>query len=174
MSGKKNWHGLLEIIEIKHIRDGKILWEDGGIKNTLHTSGEEFILKALFSEDVDIPSSYYFGLDNRSTIAVADVMSDITNEPTSNGYARQTLNSTDDFTFEIIGGVNRARSSALTFTASGGDWGPIKNLFMSNISQSEDDSSGYLISSASIGTSRIVEAGDAISMRMAISLKNCP
>ena len=58
------WHGLLKIIEIKHLdKNGNIIWSDKNLKNILHNQGEGYILDATFVNQSIIPSSYYFGLE---------------------------------------------------------------------------------------------------------------
>lgn len=170
-----SWNGLLIIDEVKHLdKDGNVIWQNNNIKNTLHTQGEEFVLKALFSSDVEIPENYYFGLDNRSTIALADTLEDVVEtEPASSGYERQMVNSVDDFQFEIVGGNWRAKGAVVTFQAIGGSWGPIKNIFLSNQSQLMNPELGALISSAYLGQTVEPTAGESMSLRMIIALKDC-
>jgi hypothetical protein len=164
---KKDWHGLLTILEISHIRDGKVIWQDKNLRNLFHTTGEEFMLKALF-EGLALPAAYYLGLDNRSAIDVADTMTDLVDEPSVNGYLRQSVDY-DGFTVSLNSGVNRALSPIVTFMASGGSWGPVRNLFLTN----ESDDSGYLIASVPLSASATLNPGDNITMRMGLSLQDC-
>ena len=166
-----NWHGLMRIIEIQHIRDNKIIWEAHDILNTLHFLGEEFMLKGLFTNAGDnIPDNYYLGLDNRTDILAADTMASLSEEPTSNGYLRQAVNSTSGFVVEIKNGIHRAVSQIVSFSATGVGWGPVKNIFLANTS----DTSGYLIASAPLSSPITTVGGDTINMRMSLSLRNCP
>jgi len=170
---KYNWHGLMQVEEIQHIRNGKIIWQNNNLKNLLHIQGEEFILKVVFSEYLLKPENYYFGLDNRSSLNVADDLTDLEDEPTTNGYFRQSVNSTDDFTFLVVEGYNRARSPILTFSAMGGSWGPIRNLFLTMQDQDISADLGYLIASVDLEQDITVVSGDAISLRMAMTLRDC-
>lgn len=169
---------LLTIIEIEHVaKNGKVLWQANNLQNTLHTSGEEFALKALFTNgkvSTIIPTNYYFGLDNRTTINVDDTMTTIADtggEPSTNSYFRQAVASLNQFTISLtIEGINIARSPIVSFVASGGSWGPVTNLFLTD----QTDNSGYLIASVSLTSALTVEDGEGIHMRMGLSLKDCP
>ena len=170
----KNWHGLLEVLEVKHIRNNQVIWQNFNLHNILHTQGEEFILKALFSNLITKPTYYYFGLDNRDNILLDDTLLSLNGEPQVHNYSRQAANSTDDWTFALIDGSMQARSLILTFGAYGGSWGPIRNLFLTTQIQEDPEEDGYLISSIYLGNSSItVTSGDSISLRMAVKLRNC-
>lgn len=165
-----NWRGLLTIAEIKHISaDGEILWQDTNLKNLLHTEGEEYCLRVLFAGE-SLTTDYYFGLDARSSIDVADDMTDVQpNEPSGNGYTRQSVAS-DIFTMGTSGGVNIATSPVLTFSASGGSWGPVSNFFMTN----ESGYSGYLVSSVELASAITLTDGQSVAMKMKFALQDCP
>ena len=167
----KNWHGILKILEIQHIRDGKVIWEDHDILIILHTDGELFMLYCCFNNDgTVVPANYYFGLDSRSTVIAANTMSTIsTLEPVGNGYSRQTVSSNGGFSIQLANGYYRAVSSILTFSATGA-YGPIRNVFMTNAS----DNSGNLISSAALSSAVTFASGDSITVRMSLQLKDCP
>ena len=165
----KNWHGILKILEIQHIRDGNVIWSDENILNMLHTEGEQFLLSCCFANDgTVVPSDYYFGLDSRSSIALSDTMTTISSsEPSGNGYSRQTVSSNGGFTVQQVGSYYRAIGNIVTFTATG-TYGPIKNLFMTN----KSDNSGFLISSASLSSTVTFASGDSVALRMSLQLKN--
>ncbi len=168
-----NWHGILEIIEISHIRDNKVLWSNKNLKNMLHNEGEEFILKILFADLVK-PEYYWFGLDNRTTLDVTDTLLSITDEPSSHGYERQGVSSSEGWAFSNVGGQIIAKSPIITFAAVGGNIGPVRNIFMTNQSEAavptDDD---YLISTVYLGQILTIVSGDAVSLRVAIKLKDC-
>lgn len=166
---KKDWHGLLKILEIQHIRNNKVIWEDKNLYNTLHVGGENFILSACFDGGT-IPSQYFFGLDARPVIATTDTFANLVGEPVANGYLRSAVSSTTGFTIEEVGGIYRASSQILTFTATGAGYGPVTNLFMTTTS----DNSGALIASSYLSNSITFSGGDSLTMRMALALKDCP
>ena len=168
---------VITILDIKHLsKDGEILWEAKDLFNTLHVVGEEYILKAVFTGGVTntyIPASYYFGLDNRATIAPADTMTTVSlnGEPSTSGYARASISSTGQFAVSISGsGNNVATSPVVSFTASGGSFGPVRNMFLTD----QTDNSGYLIASVPLTSQLTVSAGETIAARMGLVLKDCP
>jgi hypothetical protein len=167
---------LLRILEIQHIRKGKVIWEAFNLPNTLHLDGEEFILSTVFrsTSGIVVPSFFYIGMDNRGTVSITDNMTNITTEPTGNGYSRQPVSSATGFTIEqftITGddsGVQhwRAKSQILSFSASGGTWGPVSNVFLTD----RIDNAGYLISTAPLGTTRNVAPSDNLTFRFALNV----
>jgi len=176
-----NWHGLLKIFNIQLISNaGDILWEENNLLNTLHVGGEDFILRAAFSDTYTdgggnivstiIPPNFYFGLDNRSSLTTAHTMSSIIGEPSINGYARQSVSSNQQFIVELLNSVYVAKAPIVIFTANGGSWGPVQNLFLTNAS----DNSGYLIASVPLTTAITVQADSTLNVRMGLGLKDCP
>lgn len=167
---------VITILEIKHLsKDGQILWEAKNLPNTLHTDGEEYMLKAVFTGGVTntfIPASYYFGLDNRVSILAADDMTTIStsNEPSTNGYNRASVSSTGQFSVSVSVSNNIATSPVVSFTATGGSFGPIRNMFMTD----ESTNSGFLIASVPLTTQLTVSSGETIAARMGLVLKDCP
>ena len=164
----------LEILEVQHLRNGEVIWENKNILNTFHVEGELFVLSSLLrtSGDISVPSFYYLGLDNRTTLSVADNMAGISTEPSGNGYSRQPVSSSTGFTIEeFVSSVDslshwRAKSTIVSFSASGGSWGPVSNVFMTT----ELNNTGYLISSASLGVTRTLTSGDSFNLRFALRL----
>jgi len=174
---KKDWRGLIKIKKIQHLsKIGEVLWESSNIHNTLHLDGELFILNAVFAGGQDntfIPDFYYFGLDNRATIAAADTMASLENEPSTNGYVRQDAASLGQFSVVLNAGHYRAESPVIAFAASiTGGWGPIRNLFLTD----EPDGTGSLISSVALsgGAEISVGVGEQLLLEMGLSLFDVP
>jgi hypothetical protein len=179
---KKQWHGLVKILEIQHIRNGKVIWEDKNLYNTLHIGGEAYILSCVFSNPNNSsmpPQNYYFGLDNRTSISVDDLITDLADEPSGGGYLRQPVSPiakspainqpfTSEFAIEDSNGIYRAISKIVTFNASGTGWGPVNNLFLAT----SIDNTGILISSNKLTSQLILVDGDAVNMRMGLSLRD--
>lgn len=166
---RKDWHGLVKIIEVQHIRDGKVIWEAKDLYNLLHVGGELFFLSCCFENDGSLPpSQYFFGLDNRPTIAVTDMMADILAEPEGNGYLRQSVSSLNGFTIDVVNDVYRASSEILTFSATTGDVGPVRNLFLTT----QNDNDGVLLATAPLSDEVTMSSGDSLNMRMSLSLKD--
>ena len=167
-----NWRGIMRVVEISH-RDalGNIIFRTEDIRNSIHILGENFILKVLFGGQA-VPNSYHIGLDSRETIQIHDAISDLASlEPSGLGYERQSIGSNDFSVVENVAGFMQANSPTVLFTASGGSWGPIKNIFLcTGLGQSAPT---VLVSSASIGQNLVVSPGETVSMRMAMTLSDC-
>lgn len=163
---------LIEILDIRHLAaNGTILWSDRHLKNMLHITGEEYVLKIAFT-GLTIPTYYYFGLDNRTSIAAQDTLNTVQyTEPSEHGYARIPVNSSTDFQVtEAMTGHNLATSPIVTFSASGGSWGPVRNVFLAT----SNDNTGALIASVRLATPRTLLAEETLSVRIGLGLKDCP
>lgn len=160
---------LMTIEEVIHYdKDGNILWSAKNLPNTLHTQGQEFILKSVFvgSAGVIVPASYYVGLDNRTTVNQADILANIVGEPTTNGYSRQTLSSQTGFGALFDQANWRVQSASVVFTALGGSWGPVSNAFLTTGSAM----SGFLISTVPLPTAKTINNGETFSFKISLSL----
>jgi hypothetical protein len=155
---------LFKIIEISHFSaDNKLLWQEKNISNILHDQGKEFIIKTLFTGELAVPDNYYIGLDNRGSLSASQDMTSLS-EPSGNGYTRQTLTSTGDFTYDEDN-VNAVSNIFLTFTCTSSSYSA-KNVFVTNAS----DNSGYLISSKALATARTLTTGETITLKIGINL----
>lgn len=162
----------MKVVELVHrASNGDVIRVERDILNMVHVLGEEFLLRALFAGG-DLPSNYYIGLDSRDSISASEVISDIDgHEPTGNGYERQAVASDG---FAIVADVptsRKANGPTVLFTASGGSWGPVKNIFL--CTALGYGSNSVLISSAGLGQGLVVSDGETVSMRMAMSLSGC-
>lgn len=173
---RNDWHGLLKIFEIwKTDSEGNVVWRDQNLYNLLHLDGEEFLLKACFIggiENTIIPEKYYFGLDNRTSVASDDTMASIAesgNEPATNGYSRVNISSSNVFNVSPSGDHFVALGPIISFSATGGSWGPTRNLFLTT----EPDNTGYLISSVALSEVLTVNTGETINMRHGLALADC-
>lgn len=172
---RKNWRGIMKVLHIEHRnRKNELLWQARDLYNVLHLDGEEFLLRAAFTggrvSNV-IPEYYWLGMDTRYTPIITDTMDDILNEPSSDyGYNRQQISSAGDFTVGTDDSHWVASSPIVAFRAQNGSWGPVKNLFLTNL----ETDSGYLIATAPLSSDVTVADGDSITMRIAIMLRDCP
>lgn len=165
----KKWHGLMKIVDIQHIRNGEVIWEEKNILNTFHTGGELFILSCCFDNGGTLPpANYYFGLDNRGTISADDMLSDLVGEPSQNGYLRAAAPSNGVFTIDVINGVYNASGPIVTFSATGSGYGPVTNLFMATTS----DNTGILVATATLSAPITFANTDSVNMRMRLSLQD--
>lgn len=162
---------LVRILGIQHRdRSGRVIFEGKDLSNVVHSSGEEYMLKVLFSGQ-SVPAFYYIGLDARPAPSAPDTIEGLQAlEPNSNGYERQSLNSGDFATSLNASGTWQSTGPTVLFQASGGSWGPIKNIFLCTGLGYE---SPTLISSVSIGQNLTVQDGETVTMRMAMSLSGC-
>lgn len=166
------WPGIMKVLEIQHLDvDGKLLWKQNDVLNQLHAEGESFILETLFAGN-SVPDNYYLGLDNRSTISRNDTLSTTSStEPTGFGYNRNTVPSSGSFSVELgESGVFQASSPIIAYSASGGNWGPVSNLFLTD----QSDNNGNLISSVQLSSAVTVTNGQTINVRIAMTLRDCP
>lgn len=171
----KNWHGIMKIDEIvQKDQDGKVVFKEENVYNILHLEGEETILSAVFlggpTNNSYIPTNYYLGLDNRASVSANQTLSDLVGEPSGSGYSRQPASSTTGFTIVNNGGIFQARSNIIIFAAVSGSWGPVGNLFLTDISSG---TSGNLYSTAVLSSPIILSSGETISVRFSLALKNC-
>ena len=160
--------GLHSMWTVRH-RDaeGRLLWAGFG-HNMLHDEGEKFILDVAFSEAQSVPSAYYIGLDARTSLAEADTLASLSGEPSGNGYARQAVNSDGtDFTIEQISGDWQAKTKTVTFTASGGQIGPVTKAFLCTVASG---TSGKLIQSVALSQSRTLQSGESLNVSMYLRL----
>jgi len=168
-----SWNGIMKLIELTHIRDGQVIQKFENLKNMLHQDGEEFILRACFiggQSNSVIPANYFLGLDNRVEPFESDTLAALTGEPTGNGYSRQTISSSGEFVVSLDTSHFKAVSPIVTFQAVTGSWGPVNNLFLSTTL----DDTGFLICTVVLPQALTVAANDSVTMRMAMTLKDCP
>lgn len=168
----EKWNGIMKVLEIEHIgTDGSVLHREGNLFNIIHAQGEDLILKMLFSGQ-SVPENYYVGLDFRSILERSQTISDLFGwEPTANAYARQAVKSDNFSVVTISSGTRQANSPTLLFRASGGSWGPVRNIFLSTALGYGTNS--VLVSSVPLSTSITVADGEIVTMRMAMALSSC-
>jgi hypothetical protein len=164
-----DWNGLLCVESVEYVEDGRLVWSGGPYFNVLHKLGEQFILQVAFTATPK-PANYYLGLDNRLTLSAADVIGDVSGEPTGSGYSRQGVSSSTGFSITPSGVSDgyKVLSSVVSFTAVGSSWGPVTNLFMTTT----QDDAGVLIASIALETGFSVEPGGTVLMRMGLILRN--
>ena len=150
------------------LRPEDILWEGRGIPNIFHDEGEQFVCQVVFSEAQTPPIAYYLGLDNRTSLAEADTLASLSGEPTGNGYARQAVNSdATDWTVSQDSGDYQAKSKTVTFSATGGSWGPVTKLFLCTVATG---TSGKLLCSLALSQSRTLASGESLQADMTIKI----
>ena len=167
-------------------KDNKIRYQKQNIKNTFHQQGEEYILNALFRNEGMVANGYYIGLDTRATIYRTDTLASIIGEPLvqGNNYQRQNVlfsnwqiinpNSIATTTLSPNSTVPYyAKSGPVIFSAVNSSWNSVTNIFLATTNETNCSGGtciGKLISTASLGTTVSVAAGESVVMEMSISL----
>lgn len=166
----ETWNGIMKVLELEHIgSDGRVLHRESNLKNIIHGKGEELILSILFSGG-SVPENYYVGLDFRSSLEKSQTISGVFGwEPMSYAYARQTVPSSNFSLTNTHSGL-QANSPTLLFRASGGSWGPVRNIFLCTALGYGTNS--VLVSSVPLSTSITVADGEIVTMRMAMALSS--
>jgi hypothetical protein len=158
---------LLTIESIKLFdKNNNIKYEQKNIKNTLHQTGQFYMLNSLFANKNTRVDFYYAGLDNRTSLSTTDTMASLLDEPSSNGYIRQKITSWSSPV--ISNSVYVVKSNSITFSASSTGWGPVRNIFLATT----QNNSGFLISSVKLNQELILKAGDTSVLIMNLSLSN--
>lgn len=174
---RPEWRGILKVLEMQHVRNGQIITSlQAPLYNLLHKEAERYFLRCLFSNDGSLPpTNYYLGLDNREVITIDDEAVDIEEEPTINGYSRQAISSAAsseawDIT-ESANGYFKAVGKIITFNASGGSFGPVSNLFLID-KENVGAEDAVLLSSVNLSDSVTLDDGDALNLRISLSLRD--
>jgi len=165
--GKHSWFE--GVWDIKYVRkDGEILWREEK-RNALADVGELAVLESFFRGNATYtPTQFYVRLCNDALVST-DTLSSILNEPSGNGYSGQLLErSSVGFPLMALSeGDYRTTSKEITFTASGGDIGPVNTVFLATT----NDTAGILISYLNLSLSRTVLDGDSMIAQYRIKLK---
>jgi hypothetical protein len=156
---------------LRQRRGGRIVWFEAR-DNIWHDDGEEMLLGMAFTEAIAVPANFYLGLDDRVTLAEADnIATANAAEPAfANGYARQAVPTTTvGFTAVQDTGDWQVTTTTETFTASGGNWGTVRNLFMTD--KNVAVTGKYLLASVALSTQRTINDGDSLDASMVIKVK---
>jgi hypothetical protein len=146
---------------------GKLLWEELDRKNNLADEGEYMFLDVVLRNGT-APSGFFLRLFN-DTPTDTDTLGSLTGEPTNNGYAAQTVerSTTGWPTLALDSGDYQATCSTETFTASGGQWGPVIYCVLATSS----DSSGKLVSYVALSQSRTLNSGESLQVTYKLKLQ---
>ena len=133
--------------------------------NKLFDEGEQMMLDVFFRGGA-APTNFYLGLANVSggvaNMAETLTLATLTGEASGGGYARQLIerSNTGWPTLALDAGDYMVTSSEETFTASGGDIGPVNVAFIATTA----DNTGKLISAVDLAASRTLLGanGDAL------------
>jgi hypothetical protein len=169
--------GILDFVAYN--AEGDVIWTEH-IHNAIADEGEQNALQCWLAGTNCAATNYYLGLSDSTSpcsIAEADNLATAsTGEPSTNGYARQTIAKATDWTIaQISSGTDgctetncyRATSATKTFSASGGSWGPVNCAFLGTSS----DNTGKHISWAALSTSRTLNTGESLQVTYKIVLQ---
>jgi hypothetical protein len=144
---------------IEHLdANGNVIWRQTQVPNALADEGENNILDVYYRGQ-NAPTTFYCRLYNDTPLET-DSLADLTGEPVGNGYAAQEIErSTVGWpTLALDAGDWQLTSKEVTFTASGGSWGPVTHAVLATSS----DNSGLLIAFVALSTSRTLQDGETL------------
>jgi len=156
--------------DVKHIRDGKVIWEENYKKNSLANQGALAILQVYYQGIGVAPPDFYVRLCNYSPL-VTDTLATIQNEPVGNGYIPQPVpSSTLGFPINDIApdGNPRLTSMIVTFTATTGNIGPVITAFLATSSNNTGILQGFL----PLSMQRTILAGDSMTYQFYVEEGN--
>lgn len=118
--------------EVKHYdAQGRLVYSDC-VANNLAREGQFDVLDCFFRGGGSVPSRGFELALFDDIPEVTDRVSDLTGEPVDNGYARQVLER-GRRGWPVLGldaEGYRVISSAVTFRARGGQWGPVRSVVL--------------------------------------------
>lgn len=134
--------------------------------NALADEGEFFVLDVALRGALKA-TNFYLGLVNDTPIET-DALTDLTGEPSGNGYSRQTIESSNVGwpTLALDGGDYKATSKTVTFTASGGTIGPVTYAFLAT----STDNTGKLMTYVVLSTPRTLADGESLECSQSVKL----
>ena len=153
--------------DIRHIRNGKVIYEEKNKPNILVDEGEKAIIDVFYRKNAVLyfaADMFYIGL-YKGTVSESTILTTIPNEPSGFGYARlQCERSNVGWpTIEKDGNNNwRVISKWLELTAVGGNIGPVSGAFICT----SLDNSGALMGGVAMAVERTVLPGDKIQFRV--------
>jgi len=155
------------IFNFKIVRpDGKVLYEITK-RNNLADEGESVMLDSFFRAQ-NTPTTYYLRLARCAAVDTS-ILTTLTGEPTGYGYAAAELaRSVVGWpTLEIDDGDYRVVSKEITWTASGGDIGPVNLLYLATTI----NNTGKLIAYLTLPADVIISEGNSGIAQYRIKLK---
>lgn len=161
----KEFHGLEQIWKIRQIRNGKVIYEEVK-KNIIPDEGEKAKVDTFYRNNGSLyfgAAMFYVGL-YKGSISESTTIHTIPNEPSGNGYTRQSIerSSVGWPTIEKHEGDWRVVSKTVTITASGGSIGPVSGAFLCTSS----DNTGVIIGAVAFSIERTIPAGDKIEFQI--------
>lgn len=146
--------------------EGKEIWSEVA-PNSLADEGEQMLLDVALRGGT-APTQYFLRLFNDTPIET-DTLAALTGQPSTNGYAAQLVerSAVGWPTLALDSGDFQAVSKEVTFTASGGSWGPVSHCVLATSS----DNTGKLISFAALSQARTLAAGETLRITYRVKLQ---
>ena len=164
VSGKKHatWIGLYEFEH--RDKDGKLI-DKWVVENALADEGEQNMLDA-YLRGQNAPTTFYLGLYNDTPLET-DTMADLVGEPTGNGYARQEVerSAVGWPTLALDSGDYMATSKQVTFSATGGSWGPVTYMVLTTTASG---TAGKLIAYVALSQSRTLQSSETLGCKIKV------
>lgn len=142
--------------------DGSVAWEERDIPNRLFNAGELLDLRADYRGESVLPVAFFGRLYN-DTPADTDALSDLTGEPSSNGYQAipWSRNTTDWGAAATVSGQGESLGLRKSFSATGAGWGPVTHFVMATTS----DNSGSPWAYFTLSQPRTVLGGQSLDVQ---------
>lgn len=165
MRKKKFWHGVWEFVIFD--KTWKAL-NHGSLDNSLADEGEKLLIESFF-RDENVPTAFYLGLCN-SFPNDEKTLATIVNEMSGNGYGRLEIpRSVVGWpTLELDLGDWRVTSKLAIFEAVGGNIGPFKSVFLTDVASGTD---GKLIAYTAFSEDQTILEDAGMGIRMRIKFK---
>lgn len=151
----------------KHLRNGKVIWEQTK-HNDLTAAGQRNILNSYLCS-IEQPTTFFVRLC-RNFVGKTDTLASLVGEPSGNGYAPKEIErSIVGFpSIELVGADYRRVSKTVTFTAVGGDIGPVNYMILATSS----DNTGILVAGLSLENERLILDGvDSLEVNFKVLLR---
>lgn len=147
---------------------GNLKWEEIDRPNSLADEGEYLFLDVTLRNGT-APSNYFLRLYNATPGETSTLGGLSTYEPTANGYAAQTVerNTTGWPALALDTGDFQATSKTVTFSASGGSWGPVTYCILATTT----DNTGKLVSYVQLSTPRTLATGESLQVTYKLKLQ---
>lgn len=153
--------------EFKHFdKNNNIIWHNI-VDNAISREGRRLTLLVMF-RGTDEPATFFLRMYNDTPVDT-DSLADLTNEASGNGYAPTEITRDGSgwpLEENVSSLVRRLTSEEITFTATGGSWGPVTNVVLATTT----DDSGWLVGWAALGASRTLKDGENLKITYAITL----
>jgi hypothetical protein len=160
-----HWIG---VYEFEHRdKDGNLI-DRWVVENALADEGEQNMLDA-YLRGQNAPTTFYLALFNDTPLET-DTLADLVGEPSTNGYARQeiTRDTTGWPTLALDAGDFMATSKQVTFSATGGSWGPVTYMVLTTVASG---TAGKHLAFVPLSGPRTLQASETLGCKIKVKQK---